>query len=49
MVNLFDYLNYESEYKLLIIIMLVILTFIAYIIISVITKALKNFDIKLKY
>ena len=50
MVNLFsDYLNYESEYKLLTIITLVILTFIAYIIISVITKALKISDIKLKY
>ena len=50
LINLFaGYLNYESEFKLLTIIMLVIITFIAYILISVITKAFKISDIKLKY
>ena len=44
-----DKLNYESEYKLLMIILLVILTFVAYIIISILTKAFKISDIKLKY
>ena len=42
-------LNYESEYKLLIIILLIIITFITYIIISLLTKAFKISDIKLKY
>ena len=42
-------LSYESEFKLLTIIMLVIVTFIAYILISILTKAFKISDIKLKY
>ena len=50
LINFFsDKLNYESEFKLLTIIFLVILTFIAYIIISIVTKAFKISDIKLKY
>ena len=44
-----EYLTYQSEYKLLIIIFLVILTFIIYILISLVTKALKISDINLKY
>ena len=42
-------LSYESELKLLTIIALVIITFIVYIIISILTKAFKISDIKLKY
>ena len=42
-------LSYESEFKLLTIITLVIVTFIAYILISILTKAFKISDIKLKY
>ena len=44
-----DYLIYESDLKLLIIIILVIITLIFYIIASIITKAFKISDIKLKY
>ncbi len=44
-----DYLIYESEYKLLVIVLLVIITFLIYIIISIATKAFKISDIKLKY
>ena len=44
-----DYLIYESDTKLLIIIILVIITLIFYIIASIITKAFKISDIKLKY
>ena len=44
-----DYLIYESDIKLLIIIILVIITLIFYIIASIITKAFKISDIKLKY
>tara|TARA_B100001029_G_scaffold179726_1_gene190574 strand:+ start:20 stop:1549 length:1530 start_codon:yes stop_codon:yes gene_type:complete len=51
--NLINYfstkLNYDSEYKLFTIIILVITTFLAYIIISILTKAFKISDIKLKY
>ena len=51
--NLIDYysnrLLYENEYKLLVIMLLVIITFVAYIIISILTKAFKISDIKLKY
>ena len=43
------YLIYESEIKLLVIILLVILTLTIYIIASIITKAFKISDIKLKY
>ena len=42
-------LTYESEYKLLTIIFLVISTFIIYILISLVTKAFKTSDINLKY
>ena len=42
-------LNYDNEYKILYIISLVIITFIIYIITSIITKAFKLSDIKLKY
>ena len=42
-------LTYESEYKLIAIIFLVILTFIIYILISLVTKAFKISDINLKY
>ncbi len=50
LINFFaDNLDYESEFKLLTIILLVIVTLIAYILISVLTKAFKISDIKLKY
>ncbi len=42
-------LNYDSQYKLLTIILLVITTFVIYILISIITKAFKISDIKLRY
>ena len=42
-------LTYNSEYKLITIIFLVIITFIIYILISLLTKAFKTSDIKLKY
>ena len=42
-------LSYESEYKLISIICLVIVTFIIYILISILTKAFKISDINLKY
>jgi len=42
-------LTYESEYKLIAIIFLAILTFIIYILISLVTKAFKISDINLKY
>jgi len=42
-------LNYDSEYKLIYIILLVLITFISYILISMATKAFKLNDIKLKY
>tara|TARA_B100000674_G_scaffold266229_1_gene219746 strand:- start:493 stop:2022 length:1530 start_codon:yes stop_codon:yes gene_type:complete len=44
-----EYLNYESNYKLITIIILVILTFIFYVLLSILTKAFKTSDIKLKY
>ena len=44
-----NYLVYESEIKLLVIVLLVLLTLILYIIGSIITKAFKISDIKLKY
>ena len=50
LINYFsDNLSYNSEYKLLSIILLVIVTFIIYILISILTKAFKISDIKLKY
>ena len=42
-------LSYESEFKLLTIITLVIVTLVVYILISILTKAFKISDIKLKY
>ena len=42
-------LSYNSEYKLMTIILLVIVTFVIYILISILTKAFKTRDIKLKY
>jgi len=42
-------LTYNSEYKLVTIILLVIVTFFIYILISILTKAFKTSDIKLKY
>jgi len=49
-VNLFEnYLTYESNYKLITVILLVIATFILYILLSIVTKAFKISDIKLKY
>tara|TARA_B100002051_G_scaffold8966_1_gene7542 strand:+ start:42 stop:1571 length:1530 start_codon:yes stop_codon:yes gene_type:complete len=51
--NLIKYFNhnlaYDSNYKLLAIILLVIVTFVIYILISILTKAFKISDIKLKY
>jgi len=44
-----DNLSYNSEYKLVSIILLVIVTFIIYILTSILTKAFKISDIKLKY
>ena len=44
-----EYLMYESEYKLLTIVLLVIITILIYIITSIFTKAFKISDIKLKY
>ena len=42
-------LTYSSEHKLITIVLLVIVTFIIYILISLLTKAFKTSDIKLKY
>ena len=47
--NYKEYLIYESEYKLLTIVLLVIITFLIYILTSIATKAFKISDIKLKY
>jgi len=47
--NFNEYLAYESEYKLLVIVLLVIITILIYIIASIFTKAFKISDIKLKY
>ncbi len=50
LINFFsDYLVYESTYKLITIILLVIATFIIYILTSIVTKAFKISDINLKY
>ena len=50
LINFFsDNLSYNSEYKLVFIILLVIVTFIIYILTSILTKAFKISDIKLKY
>ena len=42
-------LNYESRFKLLCIILLVVFTIIVYLLLSSITKAFKLSDIKIKY
>ena len=42
-------LTYESEYKIITIVLLVLITFVIYILISILTKAFKISDIKLKY
>ncbi len=42
-------LIYSSEYKFITIVLLVIITFVIYILISILTKAFKTSDIKLKY
>ncbi len=42
-------LNYDSEYKLIYIIFVVIITFVIYLMISMFTKAFKFSDINLKY
>ena len=47
--NFNEYLIYESDHKLLTIVLLVIITFLIYIITSIATKAFKISDIKLKY
>jgi len=47
--NFNEYLIYESEHKLLTIVLLVIITFLIYILTSIATKAFKISDIKLKY
>ncbi len=47
--NFNEYLIYESEHKLLTMVFLVIVTFLVYIITSILTKAFKISDIKLKY
>ena len=44
-----DFLSYESGYKFVTIILLVIITIIFYIALSIITKAFKISDITLKY
>ena len=44
-----EYLTYENNYKFLCIIILVIITFVMYILISIVTKAFKLSDIKIKY
>ena len=50
LINYFrDNLSYSSEYKLITIVLLVIVTFVIYIFISILTKAFKTTDIKLKY
>ena len=44
-----NYLDFDSDYKLLTILLIVVFTFIIYILISILTKAFKISDIKLKY
>ena len=47
--NFSQLLVYESNYKLITIIIMVLVTFLLYLLTSIITKALKLSDIKLKY
>ncbi len=50
LINFFEnYLVYESNFKLFLIIILVLVTFVIYILISMFTKAFNKSDIKLKY
>jgi len=50
LINYFsDNLSYNSGYKLITIVLLVIVTFVIYILISILIKAFKTSDIKLKY
>jgi putative peptidoglycan lipid II flippase len=42
-------LTYYNEYKLVYLILIVLFTFIIYIVISILTKAFKIGDIKLRY
>ena len=44
-----EYLYYDSKFKLIVIILAIIITVISYILVSIITKAFKLSDIKLKY
>ena len=44
-----EYLAFESSYKLLTMLAIVVLSLIIYIMISILTKAFKISDIKLKY
>ena len=44
-----EYLKFDSDFKLITIIILVLLTFGAYLLLSIVTKAFKISDIKLKY
>ncbi len=44
-----DNLDYDSNYKLITLIILVIVTFVVYLLLSIVTKAFKISDIKLKY
>ena len=44
-----DLLTYKNDYKLITFVMIVLATFIIYVLISILTKAFKISDIKLKY
>ena len=44
-----EYLAFESSYKLITMLAVVVLTLIVYVMLSIITKAFKISDIKLKY
>ena len=47
--NYSSYLDYDSKYKLIFLIIMILLTFFIYILIATLTKAFKFSDIKLKY
>ncbi len=50
LINFFEnYLAFDSQYKLLTIIFIVLLVFVIYLLVSVLTKAFKISDIKIKY
>ena len=44
-----NFLSYDSEYKLITIVLIVIFTFIIYIILSILTKAFRISDLKQRY